>query len=62
MCVSVLTFMATKFKASCFQQLLYRTQYKKEYEVWLIGTRPRRVSNHSKALLSSWYDGTPRVI
>ena len=33
-----------------------------EYEVWLIGTRPRRVSNHSKALLPSWYDGTPSVI
>jgi hypothetical protein len=42
--------------------MLYDVQNKKEYEVWLIGTRPRRVSNHNEALLPSWYDRMPRVI
>jgi hypothetical protein len=43
-------------------QRLYHVRFKNEYEVWLIATRSRQVSNPSKALLPSWYDGTPRVI
>ena len=34
---------------------LYHVRYQNEYKVWLIGTRPRRVSNDSKELLPSWY-------
>ena len=41
---------------------LYQVRNKKEYDVWLKEARPRRVSNHSKALLPGWYDGTPPVI